>query len=130
MASDRLARALAVDVPLLWRSAKRFLGGPSADPGDEPDQPAVGCTRIHGELLKLGIEIAQSTVAKYLARSGRGLLQTRKTFRRNHVARIAAVGLLVVPAIGFRLLFVLVILRHDRHRLPDRQVPFSQLMYE
>ena len=76
-----------------------------------------GAPRIHGELLKLGIEVAQSTVAKYMARSGRGPSQTWKTFLRNHAAGIGAMDFLIVPTTGFRLLFVLVILRHQRRRL-------------
>jgi transposase InsO family protein len=76
-----------------------------------------GAPRIHGELLKLGIEVSQSTVAKYMARSGRGSSQTWKTFLRNHAAGIAAMDFLIVPTVGFRLLFVLVILRHQRRRL-------------
>jgi transposase InsO family protein len=76
-----------------------------------------GAPRIHGELLKLGIEVAQSTVAKYMARSGRGREQTWKTFVHNHAAGIGAMDFLVVPTIGFGLLFVLVILRHERRRL-------------
>jgi hypothetical protein len=74
-------------------------------------------TRSHGELLKLGIEVAQSTVAKYMVRSGRGRSQTWKTFLHNHAAGIAAMDFLVVPTVGFKLLFVLVILRHQRRRL-------------
>jgi transposase InsO family protein len=73
--------------------------------------------RIHGELLMLGIAVAQSTVAKYMARGGRGRSQTWKTFLHNHVAGIAAMDFLVVPTVGFKLLFVLVILRHQRRRL-------------
>jgi transposase InsO family protein len=76
-----------------------------------------GAPRIHGELLKLGIEVAQSTVAKYMARSGRGRSQTWKTFLRNHSAGIGAMDFLIVPTVGFRLLFVLVIVRHERRRL-------------
>src|SRR6266404_3660432 len=76
-----------------------------------------GAPRIHGELLKLGIEVAQSTVAKYMARRGRGRSQTWKTFLHNHAAGIAAMDFLVVPTVGFKLLFVLVILRHQRRRL-------------
>ncbi len=73
--------------------------------------------RIHGGLLKLGIEVAQSTVAKYMSKSGRGRSQTWKTFLRNHTAGIAAMDFLIVPTVGFRLLFVLAILRHDHRRL-------------
>jgi transposase InsO family protein len=76
-----------------------------------------GAPRIHGELLKLGFEVAQSTVAKYMARRGRGPSQTWKAFLRNHAAGIAAMDFLIVPTVGFQLLFVLVILRHQRRRL-------------
>jgi hypothetical protein len=76
-----------------------------------------GAPRIHGELLKLGIEVAQSTVAKSMASGGRGRSQTWKTFLRNHSAGIGAMDFLLVPTVGFRLLFVLVILRHERRRL-------------
>jgi transposase InsO family protein len=76
-----------------------------------------GAPRIHGELLKLGIEVAQSTVAKYMAKSGRGRSQTWKTFLHNHAAGIGAMDFLIVPTVDFRFLFVLVILRHQRRRL-------------
>jgi len=76
-----------------------------------------GAPRIHGELLKLGIEVAQSTVANYMAKHRSGSGRTWKTFLRNHVADIGAMDFLVVPTINFRLLFVLVILRHERRRL-------------
>ncbi len=76
-----------------------------------------GAPRIHGELLKLGIEVAQSTVAKYMAKSGRGRSQTWKTFLHSHAAGIAAMDFLIVPTVGFKLLFVLVILKHQRRRL-------------
>ena len=76
-----------------------------------------GVPRIHGELLKLGIEVAQSTVAKCMARSGRGRLQTWKTFLHNHTAGIGAMDFLVVSTIAFRLRLALVILRIERRRL-------------
>jgi len=81
------------------------------------ENPLWGAPRIHGELLKLGIEVAQSTVAKYMTKRRPGSGQTWKTFLRNHVAGIGAMDFLVVPTINFRLLFVLVILRHERRRL-------------
>ena len=56
--------------------------------------------------MKLGIEVAQSTVAKYMARSGRGRSQIWKTFLHNHAAGFAAMDFLVVPTVGFKLLFV------------------------
>ena len=77
-----------------------------------------GAPRIHGELLKLGMEVGQSTVAKYMAKRRPGRSgQTWKTFLRNHMAGVAAMDFVVVPTINFRLLFVLVILRHERRRL-------------
>jgi transposase InsO family protein len=81
-----------------------------------------GAPRIHGEPLKLGIEVAQSTVAKYMARNGRGRSQTWKTFLRNHAAGIGGMDFLIVPTVGFRLLFVLVILRLERRRLVSLSV--------
>ncbi len=65
--------------------------------------PLWGAPRIHGELLKLGIEVAQSTVAKYMARRwSEGRSQTWKTFLHNHAAGIAAMDFLIVPTVGFR----------------------------
>jgi transposase InsO family protein len=81
-----------------------------------------GAPRIHGELLKLGIAVAQSTVAKYMAKSGRGGSQTWKTFLHNHAAGVGAMDFLIVPTVSFRLLFVLVILRHERRRLMSLSV--------
>ena len=87
------------------------------------ENPLWGSPRIHGELLKLGIEVAQSTVAKYMAtRRPGGSGQTWKTFLQNHVAGIAAIDFLVVPTINFRLLSILVILRHERRRLVSLSV--------
>ncbi len=79
--------------------------------------PLWGAPRIHGELLKLGIEVAQSTVTKYMVRCRRPPSQSWKTFLRNHAAGVAAMDLLVVPTIDFRLLYVLVILGHHRRRI-------------
>ena len=77
----------------------------------------MGRPRIHGELLKLGIDIAQSTVAKYISRRRHPPSPGWRAFLRNHTAHIAAVDLFVVPTIGFKLLYGLVILRLERRRL-------------
>jgi transposase InsO family protein len=79
--------------------------------------PLWGAPRIHGELLKLGIDIGQTSVAKYMARRRGPPSQGWRTFLRNHVDGIAAMDLFVVPTISFRLLYGLLILRHDRRRL-------------
>ena len=76
-----------------------------------------GAPRIHGELLKLGFEVAQSSVAKYMVKR-RGLpSQGWRTFLRNHAPEIAAMDLFVVPTIGFDLLYAFVIVRLDRRDL-------------
>jgi hypothetical protein len=76
-----------------------------------------GATRIHGELLKLGIAVAQSTVSVYMVpRRGRPL-QTWKTFLRNHMEGIASIDLFVVPTIAFQQLFAFLVLGHERRQL-------------
>ena len=79
--------------------------------------PLWGAPRIHGELAMLGIDVSQATVAKYMARRRRPSSQTWRTFLTNHVHQIVAADFFVVPTATFRLLFVLVILAHDRRRV-------------
>jgi hypothetical protein len=73
-----------------------------------------GAPRIHGELLKLGFEVAQSTVARYMCRDSRPPSQGWRTFLNNHVDGIAAIDLFVLPTIAFQILYCLVIVRHGR----------------
>src|SRR5664279_902605 len=81
------------------------------------ENPLWGAPRIHGELLKLGFEVAQSSVAKYMVKRrgppGQGWL----TFLRNHAPDIAAMDLFVVPTIGFDRLYAFVVVRLDRRDL-------------
>jgi transposase InsO family protein len=79
--------------------------------------PLWGAPRIHGELLKLGIDVGQTSVAKYMARRRRPPSQGWRTFLLNHANGIASIDLFVVPTISFRLLYGLLILRHDRRRI-------------
>ena len=79
--------------------------------------PLWGAPRIHGELLKLGIEIGQTSVAKYMARRRAPPSQGWKTFLRNHADGIAAMDLFVVPTISFRLLYGLLIMGHGRRQI-------------
>ena len=81
------------------------------------ENPLWGAPRIHGELLMLGIEVAESTVGRYMVRRRRPPSQGWKTFLRNHAAGIASLDLFVVRTISFKLLYGLVILRHARRRL-------------
>jgi putative transposase len=76
-----------------------------------------GAPRIHGELLKLGIDVSQATVARYMARRRRPPSQTWRTFLANHVGQMVAADFFVVPTVAYRLLFVLVILAHQRRRI-------------
>ena len=71
--------------------------------------PRWGAPRIYGELLKLGVDVGQTSVAKYIARRRGPPSQGWKTFLRNHADGIAAMDLFVVPTISFRLLYGLLI---------------------
>jgi putative transposase len=76
-----------------------------------------GAPRIHGELLKLGITVCQATVAKYMVRHRRPPSQTWRTFLANHVGQMVAADFFVVPTATGRLLFVLVLLAHERRHV-------------
>jgi hypothetical protein len=109
-----------------WRWKSRNLGGRPPISAElralirrmSLENTLWGAPHIHGELLKLGFTVAQSTVAKYMAKkrddpSG----QSWSTFLRNHMPHIATIDLFVVPTIGFRLLYALVIVRLARREL-------------
>jgi putative transposase len=82
------------------------------------ENPLWGAPRIHGELLKLGVQVSQATVAKYITRpAATPPSQSWRTFLANHVAQIAAADFFVVPTATYRLLFVLVIVAHERRRV-------------
>src|SRR5580704_932700 len=105
-----------------WRWKSRPLGGrPPIDTELRAlirrmsmDNPLWGAPRIRGELLKLGFEVAQSSVAKYMAKRRGPPSRGWRTFLRNHAPDIAAMDLFVVPTIGFDLLYAFVIVRLDR----------------
>jgi transposase InsO family protein len=106
-----------------WKSRRR-CGRPSAPleirwPIREMSiaNPLWGAPRIHGELLKLGIEIGQTSVAKYMARRRGPPSQGWKTFLRNHADGIVAMDLFVVPTISFRLLYGSLIMGHGRRQI-------------
>jgi transposase InsO family protein len=79
--------------------------------------PLWGAPRIHGELLKLGIDVGQTSVAKYMTRRRGSPSQGWKTFLRNHADGITAVDLFVVPTISFRLIYGLLIMGHGRRQI-------------
>jgi putative transposase len=79
--------------------------------------PLWGAPRIHGELLKVGIEVSQATVAKYMGRRIGTPSPTWRTFLRNQASGIAAIDMFVVPSATLRILFVMLILTHDRRKI-------------
>ena len=81
------------------------------------ENPLWGAPRIHGGLLKLGFEVAQSSVAKYMVRRPGPPRQGWRTFLSNHTPDVAAIDLFVVPTIGFDLLYAFVVVRLDRRDL-------------
>jgi transposase InsO family protein len=81
------------------------------------ENPLWGAPRIHGELLKLGFELAESTVSKYMIRRRGPPSQTWRAFLRNHADAIAAIDLCVVPTLTFERLFAFLVLGHGRRQL-------------
>jgi len=79
--------------------------------------PLWGAPRIHGEILKLGIELSQTTVAKYLARPRKPPSETWRTFLDSHLKQLVSTDFFVVPTVNFRILFVFVALAHHRRRV-------------
>ncbi len=84
--------------------------------------PLWGAPRIHGELQKLGVEISQAAVSKYMVRHRRPPSQTWRTFVTNHVQTLVAVDFFTVPTVMLKVLFVFVVPAHDRRRVVDVNV--------
>jgi hypothetical protein len=107
---------------LFWRWKSRRRGGRPSVPLEirrliremSLANPFWGAPRIHGELLKLDLDVGQTSVAKYMARRRGGPSQGWRTFLRNHADGIISIDLFVVPTLSFRLLYGFVILRHRR----------------
>ena len=108
-----------------WRWKSRSLGGRLQTSPEirkliremSLANPFWGAPRIHGELIKLRIDVGQTTVAKYMARHRRPPSQGWKTFLRNHAQGIVSIDLFVVPTASFRLLYGLLILGHGRRNV-------------
>ena len=81
------------------------------------ENPLWGAPRIHGELLMLGFDLAQSTVSKYLKCGHRPPSQSWKTFLRNHAEAIAAIDMCIVPSLTFERLFAFLVVGHGRRQL-------------
>src|SRR6266403_4342447 len=108
-----------------WRWKSRRRGGRPQIEADlrtlirrmSVENPLWGAPRIHGELLKLGFAVAQSSVAKYMVKRRGPSSQGWRTFLRNHAPDTAAMDLFVVPTIGFKILYGIVIVRLHRRDL-------------
>src|ERR1700731_599094 len=81
------------------------------------ENPCWGAPRIHGELLKLGIDIGESSVTKYIVRCPKPPSQTWRTFLENHAKQLVSVDFFTVPTIRFQILYVFLVLAHDRRRI-------------
>lgn len=79
--------------------------------------PYWGTPRIHGELLKLGIEISERTVSRLMPKNRKTPSQTWKAFLNNHLKELVSIDFSTVPTVSFRVLFVLVVLSHHRRRV-------------
>ena len=107
-----------------WRWKSRHRGRPQADLEIRAlirqmcrANPLWGAPRIHGELLKLGIDVSETTVSKYMIKHRGSPSQNWRTFLQNHAKELVGLDFFTVPTATFRVLFVLVILSHDRRRI-------------
>ena len=107
-----------------WKSRRNGPGRPAVAPEIRAlirqmskANPLWGAPRIHGELQKLGVEISQAAVSRYVVRHRRPPSQTWRTFLDNHLGNLVSVDFFVVPTVLFKVLFVFVVLAHERRRV-------------
>jgi transposase InsO family protein len=81
------------------------------------ENPLWGAPRIHGELLKLGIVVGETCVGKYMVRHRKPPSQTWRAFLENHLKTVVSVDFFTVPTIRFQVLYVFLVLAHDRRRI-------------
>jgi putative transposase len=81
------------------------------------ENPTWGAPRIHGELLKLGLDIGESSVSKYMVRGHKPPSQTWRTFLDNHLTQLVSIDFFTVPTLRFQVLYVFLVLAHDRRRV-------------
>jgi hypothetical protein len=115
-----------------WKSQDKTIGRPRIS--DEVielirrmsrENPTWGAPRIHGELLKLGYDLSEATVARYMIKRQGRPSQNWTTFLRNHLGEVAAIDFLTVPTVTFRTLYVFVVLSLDRRRIVHLNVTYS-----
>ena len=118
MASSGLPVCLAVPIKgAQTRATSDSPRGSRFDPPNEYRKSALGRPRIHGELLKLGIEVSQATVGRHMPWRPKEPSPTWRSFLQNHVTDIAAVDMFVVATAAFGLLYAVIVLGHDRRRV-------------
>ena len=107
-----------------WKSRRKEVGRPPLEAESRQlirrmcrDNPTWGAPRIQSELALLGHDMAESTVAKYMVRGRKPPSQTWPTFLENHADCLASVDFFTVATAAFRVLYVFVVLRHDRRRV-------------
>ena len=107
-----------------WKSQRRKSGRPPLSRKIRDlirrmsrENPLWGAPRIHGELLKLGFEVSQAAASKYLTRRPKPPSRSWRTFLDNHVGGLAAIDFFVVPTAAITLLFVFIVLGHERRRV-------------
>ena len=107
-----------------WKSRRNGPGRPAVAPEVRglirrmsTANPLWGAPRIHGELQKLGVEISQAAVSKYVVRHRRPPSPSWRTFLDNHLGSLVSVDFFVVPTVMFKVLFVFLVLAHDRRRV-------------
>ena len=107
-----------------WKSRRRSKGRPQITREIHDlirrlsrENPLWGAPKIHGELLKLGIDVSPGTVSKYMIRHRKPPSQTWKTFLRNHIKDMASIDFFTVPTATFRVMYVFIVLSHERRRV-------------
>src|SRR5438477_2833484 len=117
-----------------WKSRRGRTGRPPVDSEIAElvrtmalANPLWGAPRIHGELLKLGLDVSQRTVGRLMPRRAKPPSQTWRTFLENHVADLVSVDFFVVPTATFRILYVFVVLLHHRRQSCTSTSPIPPL---
>jgi putative transposase len=107
-----------------WKVRRGKLGRPAVGPEIRAlirrmsnENPGWGAPRIHGELLKLGIDIGETSVSKYLVRRRKPPSQTWRTFLQNHLQSVVSIDFFTVPTSRFQVLYVFLVLAHERRRI-------------
>src|ERR1700674_2261654 len=117
VAPRRVQIVLALEVTTSWWPTKLIDRDTQAYREMSIANPLWGAPRIHGELLKLGIGVGETSVAKYMVKRREPPSQGWKTFLHNHADGIAAMDLFVVPTTSFRLFYGLLIMGHGRRQI-------------